>query len=354
MAIGVALIGGGIWAKEEHLPAILASKDLELKAIYSRSLKSANDVAGEVKDTQKIDLYSEDSSQTFGDILKRDDIQAVVISLPIANQGTFIKRALLAKKHVLSEKPVSENVQDGVVLISWYNGVKEEFDNVTWSVAENFRYLESFKYARQQIEELGKIIGFRVRVYANITEDFKFYHTSWRKEPTHQGGYILDGGVHFTAGLRLLLGSDVFVERVAAFTTSLKEHLPPVDTVDAILKTNTGIQGTFQSSVATTLTGPEWTIACENGSVTVSSSTVTVLSVDGEEVVKEIPNERSGVPPEVRAWGEALAAGRQNPEQTPEEGLADLELIELMLRSGNHDGEPQKCKYQSSTAEVSK
>jgi predicted dehydrogenase len=55
----------------------LASKDLELKAIYSRSLKSAKDVAGEV--SQKIDLYSEDISQGYEDILKRDDIQALVV-----------------------------------------------------------------------------------------------------------------------------------------------------------------------------------------------------------------------------------------------------------------------------------
>lgn len=151
--------------------------------------------------------------------------------------------------------------------------------------------------------------------------------TSWRKNPTHQGGFLLDGGVHYTAALRGLLGSDVHVTRLAAFTTLLKEHLPPVDTMDAILKTNTGIQGTFQSSVATTLTGPEWTIACKKGTVTVAKSEVIIRPVDGEEITKTIPDERTGVPPEIRAWGEALAAGRQNPEQTPEEALADLELV---------------------------
>ncbi|RAO68032.1 uncharacterized protein BHQ10_004044 [Talaromyces amestolkiae] len=345
MAIGVALIGGGIWAKEEHLPAILASKDLELKAIYSRSIKSAKDVAEEV--TEKIDLYSEDTSQGYEDILKRDDIQALIVSLPIANQVPFIRSALSAGKHVLSEKPAAENVADAVDLIKWYHEKKTVNKNVTWGVAENFRYLESFKYARQQIEKLGKIIGFRVRVYSNIKEDWKFFQTSWRKNPTHQGGFLLDGGVHYTAGLRGLLGPDVHFTRLAAFTTLLKEHLPPVDTMDAILKTNTGIQGTFQTSGATTLTGPEWTIACEKGTVTVAKSEVTVRPLDGEEVTKTITDERTGVPPEIRAWGEALAAGKQNPEQTPEEALADLELIELMLRSGEQEGQPQICQHQT-------
>jgi hypothetical protein len=147
--------------------------------------------------------------------------------------------------------------------------------------------------------------------------------------------------VHYAAAIRYLLGPEVYFTRLSAFTTLLKEHLPPVDTMDAILKTNTGIQGTFQLSVATTLTGPEWTIGCEKGTVTISNpdqsalggkdmpsyTQVTVRPVDGEEIVQVIPNERTGVPPEIRAWGESLAAGRQNPEQRPEEGLADLELV---------------------------
>uniref|UniRef100_A0A093XFX8 Gfo/Idh/MocA-like oxidoreductase N-terminal domain-containing protein n=1 Tax=Talaromyces marneffei PM1 TaxID=1077442 RepID=A0A093XFX8_TALMA len=271
MAIGVALIGGGIWAKEEHLG--------------------------------------------YEDILKREDVQAVIISLPIANQVPFIRSALSAGKHVLSEKPVAENVADAVNLIKW-----------TGSSSVN---LPIFPH------------------YQSMFEDADEPETSWRKNPTHQGGFLLDGGVHYTAALRGLLGPDVHFTRLAAFTTLLKEHLPPVDTMDAILKTNTGIQGTFQSSVATTLTGPEWTIACEKGTVTVVGSDVTVRPVDGEELVQTIADERTGVPPEIRAWGEALAAGRQNPEQTPEEALADLELIELMLRSGESEGQPQVCQHQA-------
>lgn len=39
--IGIAIIGAGIFAREEHKPAVDACKDLELKAIYSRSKGSA-------------------------------------------------------------------------------------------------------------------------------------------------------------------------------------------------------------------------------------------------------------------------------------------------------------------------
>ncbi len=111
--IGVGIIGGGrqywtiselvrdlmtsvsgIFAREEHLvcstlrsrcsgliqkPAVKASDHLTLKAIYSRSLKSAQSVSN---DTSSIDLYSDDSAsgKGYADLLARPDIQAVIIA----------------------------------------------------------------------------------------------------------------------------------------------------------------------------------------------------------------------------------------------------------------------------------
>jgi predicted dehydrogenase len=79
MTVGIALIGSGIFAKEEHLPAIQAASSLiSLKAIYSRSLKSAKTLSESIS---SVDLYSDDSEgATFDDLLKRDDIQGVIIA----------------------------------------------------------------------------------------------------------------------------------------------------------------------------------------------------------------------------------------------------------------------------------
>ena len=141
---------------------------------------------------------------------------------------------------------------------------------------------------------------------------------------------MLDAGVHFAAGLRLLLGSD-YIVRLSAFTNRLQKHLPPVDTIDASLRTKSGATGTFSFSYGTTLSGTEWTLACEKGIVSVSGSIVTTM-IDGKEDKTEIQDERSGVPPEVRKWGQVLAAGGgQNERQIPEEALADLELVRISL-----------------------
>jgi predicted dehydrogenase len=79
MTIGIALIGSGIFAKEEHLPAIQAASSLvTLKALYSRSFKSAKTLSEDLSD---VDLYSDDSEgKTFDDLLKRDDIKGVIIA----------------------------------------------------------------------------------------------------------------------------------------------------------------------------------------------------------------------------------------------------------------------------------
>jgi hypothetical protein len=79
MAIGIAIIGSGIFVKEEHLPAIQAIPELiSVKAIYSRSLKSAKSVS---ENLSNVDLYSDDSDgKTFDDLLKRDDIKGVIIA----------------------------------------------------------------------------------------------------------------------------------------------------------------------------------------------------------------------------------------------------------------------------------
>jgi predicted dehydrogenase len=129
---------------------------------------------------------------------------------------------------------------------------------------------------------------------------------------------------------------------LSANTTQLREHLPPVDTIDATAKANNGATGTISISFGTTFKGSEWTVACEDGVVSISGSKVTI----GDKT-EDIQDERTGVPPEVRAWGEALTAGKVNERQSPEEALADLELIEASLRSGEQGGKPIALEYQT-------
>ena len=78
MAIGIAIIGSGIFAKEEHLPAVQSTPSLALKAVYSRSLKSAQALSEKLS---QVELYSDDQEgKTFDDLLQREDVKAVIIA----------------------------------------------------------------------------------------------------------------------------------------------------------------------------------------------------------------------------------------------------------------------------------
>lgn len=215
-------------------------------------------------------------------------------------------------------------------------------------MAENYRFLDSFRHAASEIARLGPVTGFRVKVFTNVEQGGKYYETSWRKTPAYQGGFLLDGGVHFVAATRQLLGTAQPLARVAAFSQLNRPHLPPIDTVNAILQTAPGVSGTFAVSFGSTLSGPEYTVSCERGSVSVVMSTVTVR--EGEEKagvasVREFQDEGSGVKQEVAAWAQAIARGGVNARQSAREALADLEVLEKLIVSGSQGGAVQGLEF---------
>lgn len=239
---------------------------------------------------------------------------------------------------MFAEKPIAKDVQTAKELISWTSNSSNT--SATYSVAENFRYLESFVYAHEQLQSLGRILTFRSRVSLFVAPGGKYFETPWRKVPEYQGGFLLDGGVHFVAGTRLLLeGGGEKVKRLSAFTAQLQEHLPPVDTLHATLQLTSGASGTLSVSFGTTDSGSEYVVASEKGTVTVSRGKV-VVSKDGKDEAKEFPEEGSGVKAEVKAWAEGLAQGKSNESQSPEEALKDLEILEAALKSGEQGGKP--------------
>ena len=69
---------------------------------------------------------------------------------------------------------MAENLKDAQELIEWYRS-NIDTEKVTWSVAENFRYLNSFDYARDQVQNLGRVLGFRTQMYTNVQAGSKYF-----------------------------------------------------------------------------------------------------------------------------------------------------------------------------------
>ncbi|RAL14896.1 60S ribosomal eL32 domain-containing protein [Aspergillus homomorphus CBS 101889] len=324
MSIGVAIIGSGIFAREEHLPVVRASSEFTIKAIYSRSLQSAQNLASEV---EGVDLYSEDAGagKSYADLLARSDIQAVIIALPILAQPDHIKQALSAGKHVLSEKPIAKDLATAQELLKWYNA-KVDTTKTLWAVAENYRYLAKFIRTAEEVRKLGGVKNFRVCVRSLIKTDFKYLKTEWRRIPSHQGGFVLDGGVHLVAGLRLILGETDALASLSAQSSLLQEYLAPMDTVDAVAQTKSGASGAITMSYGSAFNDFVFEFDCAQGAVTLNGDRVTVK---GEHV--DVPFTGRGVNHEVAGFAASIRDGAVQALLRPEEALADLEPLGRVL-----------------------
>lgn len=250
-------------------------------------------------------------------------------SLPILVQPEVIKKALSAGKHVLSEKPIAPDLAAARELIKWRRSNIPATTN--WSVAENVRFCETWRFARRSILSLGRILNFSVEASCLVAPGGKWYETEWRKTPSHQGGFLLDGGVHHTAGIILLLGEEDVIEKVAAFSAQVQSHLPPVDTVSAVLRTKKGVTGWLGMSFGTTFDKFEFSVACEGGVVTAMRGKVIVKRVGKEAEETLFPDDKAGVAQEVEGFAQALIKGEADKRQTPELALGDLELVSLFF-----------------------
>lgn len=349
-SVGVAIIGGGIFARTEHLPAVLASPLVSLKAIWSRSLNSAQDTANLIPDgAASVDLYSTDSREgkSYDDILKRSDITGVILALPIVDQVAYIEKALAAGKHVLAEKPIAPDVASAQKLIAYYQKVSVQ-TKATLAIAENYRFNKGWAYGAEEIKKLGRVTGFVVRLNSKMAPDNKYVKTAWRAKPEYQGGFLLDGGVHFTAAIRKLLGPEHAIDSLIAQTSLVQPYLAPVDSINAVMKTKSGAVGSYIHSCGTTMETREYHIACEHGQVKASADKVVTVQGTGKnaKVEEKVFEWTSGVKEEVHAWAESIVSGKPHPDQTPELALGDVELLEKMLKSGDEDGARQKLEFQ--------
>ncbi|KAH7102427.1 NAD(P)-binding protein [Auriculariales sp. MPI-PUGE-AT-0066] len=293
MTVGIAILGAGIFAKEAHLPALLplvTSGEANLAAVYSRSAKTAQSFADAWKEAlpnaPPLPVYSDDSGgdHDLDALLKRSDVHAVAIVLPIPAQPDVVRKALAAGKHVLSEKPVAKDVATGIQLIKDYeSGFKGK--GLIWRVAENYEVEPGYLRARQAVLDgsIGEVVLFNLSAVNYIDETGKYYKTPWRTVP-EASGFLLDGGVHQAAVVRLILAEQHAPAFLTGHATLTKKYLAPHDTIHAVFKTKSGATGVIELSFA----APQPSRSSTNITVTGTKGWVRIegVKVDVEGVQK--------------------------------------------------------------------
>ncbi len=318
--IRLALLGAGLFAQGAHVPALLElTDDFEVVAVCSRTEKSAAAVAAMFP--HPVDVVTDTDA-----LLARDDIAAVNIVLPIALLPDAVEQALQAGKHVISEKPVSPDVAVGRKLLNTYN----QTNGLVWQVAENFRYENAHIKAAEIVQrgDIGKPVTCQWMHYAHLNPDNPYYQTSWRRDGSFPGGYLLDAGVHFIATLRLILGE---IASVSAKVVSTRADLPPVDTLSAALHFDNGAVGSYLASFAVGapfdqhlhIVGDKGALRMDRNwvEVTVGADTMR-YNVAGSQGVRR---ELAAFAAEIR--GEAMGIN------TPQQALQDVAIMEAFFRS---------------------
>lgn len=150
--------------------------------MYSRSRKSAEALAAVAGD--KVEAYYDtptDEATGLEALLKRADIDAVSIAVSISHAPNLIRKALLAGKHVISEKPIAPTTQIARELIELYHNLRQQNSKLLWVVGENFRFWKSVQRAGAVIRSLGdcKLLYFQCRVFHHIDEANKYFHSDW-------------------------------------------------------------------------------------------------------------------------------------------------------------------------------
>lgn len=194
----LGLLGAGAAIRKLHLPALCAMRgEVALEAVWSHSPQNARDFAAEHGVARHYADYRE--------LLADEQVEAVLIAVPIERNASMLIEAVEAGKHVLAEKPIAATVAEARLAIA----ACRRGERVV-SIAENYRYRQDILYAQRLVRSgaIGRTQCFQVTSTFDLLKDFRrdYMDKEWRRDPVHPGGLVLDAGVHAVAGLREILG----------------------------------------------------------------------------------------------------------------------------------------------------
>ncbi|HEX9974226.1 MAG TPA: Gfo/Idh/MocA family oxidoreductase, partial [bacterium] len=262
--IKLGIIGCGIAARELHFPALQRLKDkFGITVVCNHTepkAKSFAEMAGGVP-------YVLD----YRELLKRPDVEAVDIVLPIHLNYQATKDALETGKHVIVEKPLAANLTQANKMLTF----EKRFSQVKM-VAENFRYRTTFHRMKEILEagEIGKPYSVFWNVFYYVDLQSKYAKTQWRIHHQYPGGFITDGGVHNIAVVRYLFGE---ITSGCAFTKSVNPAIGKLDTMSFQFSTERRVDGVFNAFFSSNgysenriiILGRGGSLVIENNSITI-------------------------------------------------------------------------------------
>ena len=331
--IRFGIIGSGLAVKRLHWPALKRLTD-KFRVVVCCDV--APEAAQEVAHMAEQDLNSPGvrSTTDYREVLASDDVEAVLLSLPIHLTGQFILDAARAGKHVISEKPLAGNLEQAQELVE----TLRNFNNVKVEIAENYHYRRDYARAKEWIDagRIGQpfLIQMVSRFWTSTASGFA--STPWRQDNQYRGGIFADAGVHQAAALREVGGE---IEQLQAFSKSVHPIMGGIDTVVLNMRFRSGVLGNlvFAGAAKDQNDGLHlFDILGTTGSIQITEGKVVLTEGNGKEakVVEEFvdPEHDGGYFMEFENFYSAV---RENAPvvSTVEQALKDWEIIMRALDS---------------------
>jgi len=269
--IGIIGLGGMSYSHMEHIDKL---KDVRIVALCDSNAEAIERVA------MKYNIAIAKQYSDYTDLIADHDVDAVLSITPNNVHYEIVKCCLLHKKPFMTEKPFTRTFIEAAEL----NQLFDADDNqVPSMVGYSYRYIASFRYARELIrqDKLGPIRHIFVQYLQEWGLPMKETPMNWRYSREISGtGVLADLGTHMVDAARYLIGE---FEEVSAMLKNLvsqrrdpsTNNMIPVDIDDfsgflATLDNN--VAGVFQTSRNAYGSGNqlEVTIYGEKGTISVS------------------------------------------------------------------------------------
>jgi len=231
--MNTAIIGAGLMCKR-RAPALIESSNSDLKVISSKHFSDAEVMASR---------FNCEAVRDWNDVIKRDDIDVVIVSTPPHVHAEISIAAMKAGKHVLCEKPLSKTIEESEAM------VKAAIENnVILKCGFNHRHHPAIFKGKKLLEagEIGRPLFSRC-IYGICGRPD--YQKEWRADPNQAaGGQFIEQGSHAIDLFRWFLGD---LKSVSCLTSRLFFKDQPLDESGmAIFKSSCGAN----ASLHTTLT----------------------------------------------------------------------------------------------------
>ncbi len=177
--INTALCSFGMSGVVFHAPFIHVNENFNLYGVLERSKNLCQKKYSDVKTFRTLEVLLNDSN-----------IELVIVNTPNITHFDFTKKAILAGKHVIVEKPFTASVKQATELIEL---AKE--NNVMLSVYHNRRYDSDFLTVKNVLDKklLGTIVEAEFH-YDRYTPELSY--KAHKESPTEAVGSLFDLGSH--------------------------------------------------------------------------------------------------------------------------------------------------------------